>query len=203
MSHPESLPAAELQARLRAACAALVEFQRQGPAPAPFDPAGLAAGLRAFFDRFTPATATERERQAWQQLQARLVEDAALPPQVARRDGRGAASIAHDLAALLRPPHEAYDEADELDWAVRYWEQARQAGLLDEDLASDFGELWRRVEWSGLAQHLTLLAAGHAEERRLLAYAVKVASRYGEMAPLKRLLEQRWPELFDAGFTLR
>jgi hypothetical protein len=203
MSHPESLPGAALQARMRAACATLLEHQRQTPAPTPPDGSTLAAALRAFFDRYMPTDATERERQAWQQLQARLVEDAALPPQVARLDGHGAASIAHDLAALLRPPHEAFDEADELDWAVRYWEQARRAGLLGEDLAGDFGELWRRVEWSGLAQHLALLATGHAEERRLLAYTVKVASRYGEMAPLKRLLEQRWPELFDAGFTLR
>lgn len=199
---PADLSAA-LDARLRAATAELLAWQRSAPPAPPADAGAQAADLQAFFDRWGPADATERERVGWQKVIDTLLAQAVLPPQVPLRRQPHSGTIAHDLAALLRPPNEAFDEAQELDWAVRYWEQARQAGLLDDDLAADFGELWRRVEWSGLAQHLTLLAAGHPEEARLLAFAVKVASRYSELAPIKRLLERRWPALFDAGFTLR
>jgi hypothetical protein len=107
------------------------------------------------------------------------------------------------LAALLRPPELAWDESQEIDWAVRHWEACRAAGQLDEDLAADFGEYWRQLEWSALRRHLTLLGQGHGEERRLLAYIVKTASRYVAFGPLKRAMEAKFPELFDLGFSLR
>jgi len=103
----------------------------------------------------------------------------------------------------LRPPELAWDEAQEIDWAARHWEACRAAGQLDEALAADFGEYWRRLEWSALRQHLVLLGQGHAEERRLLAYIVKTASRYVALAPLKRAMEARFPEFFELGFSLR
>ena len=34
--------------------------------------------------------------------------------------------IAYDLASLLRDAFISWDEEQELDWAVRYWEVARQ-----------------------------------------------------------------------------
>ncbi len=47
------------------------------------------------------------------------------------------------------------------------------------------------------------LGQGHAEERRLLAYIVKTASRYVALSPLKRAMEARFPEFFELGFTLK
>ena len=158
------------------ACARLRE---QPPALRPPDPAALAAGLARIADTGLDVV-----------LQ-RLVADAP--------DG----SPTDAIAALLRPPGQSWDEAQEIDWAVRHWEASRAAGLLDEDLAADFGEYWRRLEWSALRQHLVLLGQGHAEERRLLAYLVKTASRYVALAPLKRVLEARFPEFFELGFSLR
>lgn len=107
------------------------------------------------------------------------------------------------LAALLRPAELAWDEAQEIDWAVRHWEACRAAGQLDEALAADFGEYWRQLEWSALRLHLVLLGRGHAEERRLLAYIAKTASRYVAFGPLKRAMEARHPEFFELGFSLR
>lgn len=160
---------------MRAACA---ELRQHPPVPVPPQPEALRAGLARIADDLDTV------------LQ-RLIDDA---PQGAATDG---------IAALLRPAALAWDEAQEIDWAVRHWEACRAAGQLDEDLAADFGEYWRRLEWSALRHHLVLLGQGHAEERRLLAYIVKTASRYVALSPLKRAMEARHPEFFELGFTLK
>jgi len=183
MTLPTSALIAELLAHpadadrlVRAACAEL----RAHPAETvPPDAAALGAGLARIADKGLDTV-----------LQ-RLLDDA---PQGAATDG---------IAALLRPPELAWDEAQEIDWAVRHWEACRAEGRLDEELSADFGEYWRRLEWSALRQHLALLGQGHAEERRLLAYIVKTASRYVALAPLKRAMEARFPEFFELGFSLR
>lgn len=161
---------------MRDACARLRE---QPPALLPPDPAALAAGLARIADAGLDVV-----------LQ-RLVADAP------------AGSVTDGLAALLRPPHQAWDEAQEIDWAVRHWQACRAAGQLDEELTADFGEYWRRLEWSALRQHLVLLGQGHAEERRLLARIAKTSARYVALGFLKRAMEARYPEFFDLGFSLR
>jgi hypothetical protein len=161
---------------MRAACARLLE---QPPALLPPDPAALAAGLARVADSGLDVV-----------LQ-RLVADA---PQGSPTDA---------LAALLRPADQAWDEAQEIDWAVRHWQACRAAGLLDEELEADFGEYWRRIEWSAIRQHLTLLGQGHAEERRLLARIAKTSARYVALGFLKRAMEAKYPEFFDLGFSLR
>ena len=106
--------------------------------------------------------------------------------------------IAYDLASLLRDAFISWDEAQELDWAVRYWQAARQAGL---PLPDDFGEFWRQVEWMGLQRHLKVLGIfcrlKHRDAKpkysedlpRFFNYAHKVAARYNALRPLSRLLE--------------
>jgi len=37
--------------------------------------------------------------------------------------------ITYDIACLLRDAFISWEEEQELDWAVRYWQRARQAGL--------------------------------------------------------------------------
>ena len=164
---------------MRAACATL---RSHPPALQPTDPDALAAGLRRLAPLPDPGLA---------RVQQRLLDDA---PQGAVTDA---------IAALLRPAEIAFDEAQEIDWAERHWEACRAASQLDETLAADFGEYWRRLEWSALRHHLVLLGQGHAEERRLLAYIVKTASRYVAFGPLKRAMEARHPEFFELGFTLK
>src|SRR5258706_7365154 len=55
--------------------------------------------------------------------------------------------ISYDVASLLRDAFISWDEEQEIDWAVRYWEQAKQRALPVPD---DFGDFWRRLEWMGL-----------------------------------------------------
>lgn len=120
--------------------------------------------------------------------------------------------IAYDMASLLRDAFISWDEERELDWAIRYWEQARKAGL---PVPEDFGEFWRALEWSGLQRHLKILGIfsrlkhrdgkpAYAEDLpRLFAYAIKVSTRYIELSPLTRLLEDLQGNLVQTGFSLR
>ena len=106
--------------------------------------------------------------------------------------------ITYDVASMLRDAFISWDEEQELDWAVRYWQAARSAGL---GVDADFGEFWRALEWMGLQRHLKVLGifcrlkhrddkpAYSADLPRFYAYAHKVAARYSPLRPLSRLLE--------------
>jgi len=118
----------------------------------------------------------------------------------------------YDVASLLRDAFISWDEERELDWAVRYWEQARKAGIA---WGADFGECWRAIEWCALQRHLKILGlfcrlkirdgkpAYAADLPRFLAYATKTAARYRELKPLLPLLEALRPGLTTTDFTLR
>jgi aminoglycoside/choline kinase family phosphotransferase len=106
--------------------------------------------------------------------------------------------ITYDIASLLRDAFISWDEDLEIDWAVRYWEAARKAGLV---LPADFGEFWRQLEWMGLQRHLKVLGIfcrlKHRDGKpkysedlpRFFNYAHSVAARYSALRPLARLLE--------------
>jgi aminoglycoside/choline kinase family phosphotransferase len=107
--------------------------------------------------------------------------------------------IAYDVVSLFRDAFLSWEEEQELDWAVRYWEKARAAGL---PVATDFGEFWRDCEWIGLQRHLKVLGIfcrlkyrdgkpRYSEDLpRFLLYAQKTAHRYRALKPLIDLLEQ-------------
>ena len=118
--------------------------------------------------------------------------------------------ISYDVASMLRDAFLSWDEEQEIDWAVRYWEAARKAGLpVDED----FGEFWRQLEWMGLQRHLKVLGIfcrlKHRDGKpkyssdlpRFFAYANKVAMRYAPLAPLTRLLAPLQGNAVSAGYT--
>jgi aminoglycoside/choline kinase family phosphotransferase len=106
--------------------------------------------------------------------------------------------ITYDVASMLRDAFISWDEELELDWAIRYWQQAQKAGL---PVPADFGEFWKPLEWMGLQRHLKVLGifcrlkhrdgkpAYSADLPRFFSYAHKVATRYEGFGPLARLLE--------------
>ncbi|ALT78589.1 aminoglycoside phosphotransferase family protein [Paucibacter sp. KCTC 42545] len=120
--------------------------------------------------------------------------------------------ISYDMASLLRDAFISWDEEQELDWAIRYWEQARKAGL---PVNEDFGAFWQQLEWTGLQRHLKILGIfcrlKHRDHRpayvadlpRLFAYAIKVSTRYVQLSPLTHLLQDLQGTLVETGFTLR
>jgi aminoglycoside/choline kinase family phosphotransferase len=106
--------------------------------------------------------------------------------------------ISYDVASLLRDAFISWEEEQEIDWAVRYWEQARAAGL---PVAEDFGDFWRALEWMGLQRHLKVLGIfcrlkhrdgkpKYAEDLpRFFRYVQRVCNRYRALGPLGKLLE--------------
>ncbi len=210
--------------------------------PTRMDEALLREELALFADwcvqREFGVTWTAAQTQRWQHVCDLLVASALAQPQVAvHRDwmprnlmvGRGRfpsnpgildfqdaaqGPITYDLACLLRDAFIGWDEAQELDWAVRWWQQARTAGLpLGERLADDFGEFWRALEWMGLQRHLRVMGIfcrlKHRDGKpryaddlpRFMQYATRVAMRYGPLRPLLALLEPLSGQAVGSGFT--
>ncbi|WP_326535757.1 aminoglycoside phosphotransferase family protein [Pseudorhodoferax sp.] len=114
--------------------------------------------------------------------------------------------ITYDIACLMRDAFLSWDEDFVLDVTVRYWQEARKAGLLGEGSASgwgdDFGAFYRAVEWMGLQRHLKVagifarltLRDGKpqylADTPRFIAYIRATAGRYRELKPLLHLVDQ-------------
>ncbi|MEQ1806016.1 MAG: phosphotransferase [Burkholderiaceae bacterium] len=215
---------ATINALMRDAIAAVVRWQRHGDPTGlpPYDDALLRRELALFpewcVQREYAVTWSDAQQRVWQVTCNALVASALAQAQVAvHRDYmprnlmvctpnpgvldfqdavRGPAS--YDPACLLRDAFISWDEALELDWAVRYWEAARKAGVA---LPDDFGEFWRQLEWMGLQRHLKVLGIfcrlKHRDGKpqysedlpRFFGYAHKVATRYAPLRPLAGLLE--------------
>jgi N-acetylmuramate 1-kinase len=209
---------------MRDAIAALVQWQARADASAlpVYDDALLRRELQLFPDwcvaREHGVTWSATERATWDGACDLLVASALAQPTVAvHRDYmprnlmvatpnpgildfqdavRG--PISYDVASLLRDAFISWDEEQEIDWAVRYWEAARKAKL---PVPEDFGDFWTRLEWMGLQRHLKVLGIfcrlKHRDGKpkyssdlpRFFRYAHKVADRYNGLRPLARLLE--------------
>ncbi len=211
-------------ALMRAAFTALVQWQSRADAsvlPA-YDDALLRRELALFPDwcvtREYGVAWSDAQRQQWDAACDLLVRSALAQPAVAvHRDymprnlmvtaaGPGILDfqdavrgpISYDVASMLRDAFISWEEEQEIDWAVRYWEAARKAGL---PVDPDFGEFWRQIEWMGLQRHLKVLGIfcrlKHRDGKpkysedlpRFFAYAHKVATRYVGLGALARLLE--------------
>jgi len=107
--------------------------------------------------------------------------------------------ITYDIASLMRDAFLTWEEDFVLDVTIRYWQQARAAGL---PVGDDFGEFYRGVEWMGLQRHLKVagifarltLRDGKpqylADAPRFIAYIRATCARYIELKPLLRLIDE-------------
>ena len=231
---------ARADALMREAIRALVQFQRNVPhADLPrYDEALLRRELALFPEwcvkREFGVTWTDAQQRAWDATCRLLIDSALAQPVVAvHRDWMPrnlmvcdpnpgildfqdavAGPITYDVASMIRDAFLSWDEPREIDWAVRWWEQARRAGLpLGDAMGHDFGECWRALEWMGLQRHLKVLGIfcrlKHRDGKpryaqdlpRFFAYATKVAMRYGPLKPLLGLLEPLSGQRVEQGFT--
>jgi len=106
--------------------------------------------------------------------------------------------ITYDLVSALRDAYIDWPEERQIDWAIRYWEAARKAGL---PVADDFGNFYRDFEWMGLQRQLKVLGIfarlQHRDGKsryladcpRVLGYALAAARRYQALAGLVQVLE--------------
>jgi N-acetylmuramate 1-kinase len=122
--------------------------------------------------------------------------------------------VTYDVASMLRDAFLSWDEEREIDWAVRWWQQARRGrALAGHAFADDFGECWRAIEWMGLQRHLKVLGIfcrlKHRDGKpkystdlpRFFVYATRVATRYAPLKPLLALLEPLSGQKVKAGYT--
>ncbi|MHB1215405.1 MAG: aminoglycoside phosphotransferase family protein [Thiobacillus sp.] len=106
--------------------------------------------------------------------------------------------ITYDLASIYRDAYIEWDEEQQLDWVIRYWEKARAARL---PVNEDFGTFWRDFEWMGAQRHIKVLGIfarlchrdgkdGYLKDMpRVMGYLRKVCERYIELKPLLYLLD--------------
>jgi aminoglycoside/choline kinase family phosphotransferase len=107
--------------------------------------------------------------------------------------------ITYDLVSLLRDAYIAWEEDRVIDWAVRYWEKARNVGL---PVAEDFAAFYRDFEWMGVQRQLKVLGIfarlsirdgknGYLKDQpRVMGYLRRACERYRELTPLARLLDE-------------
>jgi aminoglycoside/choline kinase family phosphotransferase len=118
--------------------------------------------------------------------------------------------ISYDLVSLLKDAYIDWPEEQALDWLIRYWQEARRAGL---PIRADFADFHRDYEWMGVQRHLKVLGIfarlchrdgkdGYLKDMPLVArHLRRVCERYRDLTPLLQLLdalEERKPEV---GYT--
>ena len=107
--------------------------------------------------------------------------------------------MTYDAVSLLRDAYIEWDEQQQIDWLVRYWEMARAAGL---SVPAQFDVFYRDFEYMGLQRHLKILGIFarlyHRDGKSaylndlplVLKYTRQVAARYREFGHLLLLLDQ-------------
>jgi aminoglycoside/choline kinase family phosphotransferase len=118
--------------------------------------------------------------------------------------------VTYDLVSLLRDAYIAWDEERQIDWAVRYWERARAAGIAVDP---DFGNFWRDFEWMGVQRQIKVLGifarlchrdgkAGYVNDMPLvMKYLRGACGRYRELAPMIVLLDALEGRQPQVGYT--
>ncbi|MCA1926367.1 MAG: phosphotransferase [Thiobacillus sp.] len=118
--------------------------------------------------------------------------------------------ITYDLVSIYRDAYIQWDEEQQLDWVIRYWEKARAAHL---PVRADFGEFWRDFEWMGAQRHIKVLGIfarlyhrdgkdGYLQDMpRVMHYLRKVCERYDELKPMLYLLDGLEQRELKVGYT--
>ena len=118
--------------------------------------------------------------------------------------------ITYDIASLVMDARTTWEEPQQLDWAIRYWEAAKATGL---PVAADFADFHRAYEWMSLQRNLRILGVfarlsyrdgkHHYLDHmpRVNAYVRQVAGRYGVFRPLLRLLDKLENRQVSVGYT--
>jgi N-acetylmuramate 1-kinase len=118
--------------------------------------------------------------------------------------------ITYDLVSLLRDAYIEWDEEHQLDWCIRYWEEARRAQL---PVADNFADFYRDFEWMGVQRQLKVLGIfarlsyrdGKTQylndQPMVMRYLRGALRRYTDLAPLARLLDTMVGDAPRTGYT--
>lgn len=118
--------------------------------------------------------------------------------------------VTYDLVSLFKDAYIAWEEERVLDWTVRYWQAARQAGL---PVPQDFADFYRDFEWMGVQRHIKILGIfarlfhrdgkdGYLKDMPLVMdYLRRACARYIELRPFLRLLDRVEKNQPQLGYT--
>lgn len=118
--------------------------------------------------------------------------------------------ITYDLASLFKDAYIRWEEAEVLDWLIRYWEEARRAGL---PVHADFSDFYRDYEWMSVQRHLKVLGIfarlyhrdgkdGYLKDLPLVMdYLRRACARYIDLKPLLNLLDSLEKSSPAVGYT--
>ncbi|MDO5667519.1 MAG: phosphotransferase [Alcaligenaceae bacterium] len=118
--------------------------------------------------------------------------------------------LSYDVASLVMDARTTWEEPQQLDWAIRYWEKARAAGL---PVPADFGDFHRHYEAMSLQRNLRILGVfarlalrdnkKHYLDHipRVIAYIRQVANRYNNYAIIARILDRLENITVEARYT--
>jgi len=118
--------------------------------------------------------------------------------------------ITYDLVSLLRDAYVEWPEPQQIDWAARYWQMARGAGL---PVHERFDAFWQDLEWMGLQRAFKVLGIFarlcHRDGKPrylddlplVLRHATRVVERYDVFSPVARLLDRLHQRTPRTGFT--
>lgn len=160
--------------------------------------AAEAKALQGVFDRLSAAARTQAQVLVHRDYHCRNLM--VLPdgtPGVLDFQDAVMGPITYDLVSLLRDAYVTWPEDLQIDWAARYWDQARRAGL---PVPERFDAFWQDLEWMGLQRSLKVLgifarlAYRDGKDRyladlpRVLRHTLAVAERYDVFSSLAKLL---------------
>ncbi len=119
-------------------------------------------------------------------------------------------AITYDLVSLLKDAYINWEEDQVLDWAVRYWQAAKKAGL---PVPADIADFYRDFEWMGVQRHIKVLGIfarlyhrdgkdGYLKDMPLvLDYLRRACARYIELRPFLRLVDELHDMEQQGGYT--
>jgi aminoglycoside/choline kinase family phosphotransferase len=177
-----------------------------GLAPPPAPPATLDSAFRQILD----SALKQPQVYVHRDFHSRNLMVSQPNPGVLDFQGAVYGPISYDLVSLLRDAYIEWSEEQELDWAVRYWERAREARL---PVAGDFGDFWRDFEWMGVQRHLKILGIfarlAHRDGKhgyladlpRVMRYLRRACDRYRALGPLLQLLDELEARQPVVGYT--
>jgi len=171
------------------------------------------ADLDAAFERLVQCAAAQAQVLVHRDFHSRnlmVLEPGAGNPGVLDFQDAVIGPITYDLVSLLRDAYVEWPEAQQIDWAARYWEKARTAG---HPVPAAFDVFWRDMEWMGLQRSLKILGIfcrlfyRDGKDRYLgdlpvvLRHTQRVAERYDAFGGLARLLDRIHGRTRSTGFT--
>ncbi|MEO6974530.1 MAG: phosphotransferase [Gallionella sp.] len=118
--------------------------------------------------------------------------------------------ITYDLVSLFKDAYIRWEEAEIIDWLIRYWENARKAGL---PVQNDFSDFYRDYELMGVQRHLKVLGIFarlyHRDGKEaylkdmplVMSYLRAACVRYIDLKPLLNLLDALEPRIKQEGYT--